>query len=609
GNYTLSVSSAYQQSGGTFAGGGAAITVTGTFTLSGGAFTSTSTTLTLYGSWAHTDGTFTHNSGAVLIDRLSPGSANTIDVPTTATFYTLTIQGHDNVTTISGGDTLVVLGTLTLGSVSPSFPLYGLNGGTVEVRGNMVVNAAMRGGSTTYSYLVGGDQTITGGGNIGPLTVAKSSGTLSVSGNLGAGAFTLSGGTFASTTGTFSIYGNWTHTAGGTFNHNYGTVLIDRATPGSSDTIDVTGTETFNNLTIRGHDSYRTIAAGDTLIALGTFALGHTEMSYPLYGMNGGTIEARGNVVMNVRSADGSTALSFTGTGAQTYTDLGGLEPDGTITVNKPSGTVTLASNADWNASGQDLTITSGTLNIAGYTLAVADQFTIGASGTLKLQGAETVSAIDSNAGTVEFTGNGNAGENTYTVTALATSYQNLTVNSTDGTTDTFQLGAALDVNGDFTIKAGAFVAGSGITLAGDWIKKAASTFAHGDGTVTLDGTSQTMSGSTTFYDFSKTVASADTLTWESGSTQTIAAGGSITLNGAEDNLLTLAPSVAESAWNLDVDATASQSVSYVSVSYSDASGGAEIDASDGTNTDGGGTTNWNFEGAAPAKKNYFWFF
>jgi hypothetical protein len=70
-------------------------------------------------------------------------------------------------------------------------------------------------------------------------------------------AFTLSGGTFRSTGGRLFLGHNFTHTAGGTFLHNNGTVVFDNF-PFS--TIDVSGTETFNNVTF---SASRSIGAGD----------------------------------------------------------------------------------------------------------------------------------------------------------------------------------------------------------------------------------------------------------------------------------------------------------------------------------------------------------
>jgi hypothetical protein len=62
--------------------------------------------------------------------------------------------------------------------------------------------------------------------------------------------------------------------------------------------------------------------------------------------------------------------------------------------------------------------------------------------------------------------------------------------------------------------------------------------------------------------------------------------------------LLTLASSDANK-WHLHIDPAAATSVSYVSVTDSDAGGYKLVDASNGTNVDGGGggtNINWKFE-------------
>jgi hypothetical protein len=220
------------------------------------------------------------------------------------------------------------------------------------------------------------------------------------------GTFTLSSGTFTAPTGTFTVVGNWTHTAGGTFNHNSGTVVFGDGSSRSL-SIDVATSETFNNLTVNsstGSGSF-TIGTGDTLIVLGTF----THASAPIYT---GTIEARGNVVVGGGFVNGGTGtLLFTGTNNQTYTDQGGDELNGSITINKSSGMVSLASNADWNAAGQNLTITSGTLFAPDYSIATGS-LTIGASGVLYMAGSQTLTLGGSvaNSGTVKIWGIGVCG-------------------------------------------------------------------------------------------------------------------------------------------------------------------------------------------------------
>ena len=63
-------------------------------------------------------------------------------------------------------------------------------------------------------------------------------------------------------------------------------------------------------------------------------------------------------------------------------------------------------------------------------------------------------------------------------------------------------------------------------------------TFIPGKGTVALTGLNQTLTGNTTFFNLTKAVSRADTLTFQAGSTQTVA--GTLTLRGVAGGLLKL---------------------------------------------------------------------
>src|SRR6185503_12553546 len=185
-----------------------------------------------------------------------------------------------------------------------------------------------------------GAQTIEGNsGTLPNLRVSKSSGTLSLgTTNISVNNLTIdAGNTLSSTTGTLTVLGNWTNTAGGTFAHSNGTVLAS----GNIVTWDVNGTETFNNLTVnKSGGQTLIIATGDTLIVGGTFA--HND------GVIGtATIAAQGAVTVGASAGGGTALLSFTGTANQTYTQSGNVM-DGLVTINKASGTVTLASATTW---------------------------------------------------------------------------------------------------------------------------------------------------------------------------------------------------------------------------------------------------------------------
>jgi len=89
----------------------------------------------------------------------------------------------------------------------------------------------------------------------------------------------------------------------------------------------------------------------------------------------------------------------------------------------------------------------------------------------------------------------------------------------------------------DVTINGGGTLNLNGHTLnvSGDLANSG--TFTADSGTVNLTGSGQTISGNNTFYNLTKTTASADTLYFTDG-TQTVT--GTLSLNGATGNLLTL---------------------------------------------------------------------
>lgn len=106
-------------------------------------------------------------------------------------------------------------------------------------------------------------------------------------------------------------------------------------------------------------------------------------------------------------------------------------------------------------------------------------------------------------------------------------------------------------------------------SIAGDFTNN--DTFTAQSGTVTFDGTGQSILGSTAFYNLTKSVAAADTLTFQAGQTTTI--NGTVTLNGAAVNLLALRSTTPGTQWLFNVNAGASKAIDYVDVQDSDASG------------------------------------
>ncbi len=174
--------------------------------------------------------------------------------------------------------------------------------------------------------------------------------------------------------------------------------------------------------------------------------------------------------------------------------------------------------------------------------------------------------------------------------------YENIKISGTGTKT----LGADVTINRSISIESTLDTGANSYSIAvkGDWINNG--TFTARNGIVTFDGASaQTIYGDNSWQKLSITATNARTVFFESDKTQSILAGGSLLLQGSNYQPLTLAPSIADQQWYLNVSGTGvSQAISNVNVSYSNAGtpGFNEvIDASNFTNSDGGNSINWRF--------------
>lgn len=268
--------------------------------------------------------------------------------------------------------------------------------------------------------------------------------------------------------------------------------------------------------------------------------------------VNGGVITVAGDLTLSDTTVGGTAAVTLDGTGAQTINSIGGGDlPNGTFTINKSDEVATLISNLTLDVVGQDLSILSGTLDLAGFDLSltgVGDVLTVADGATLQLQGGETVTAstLDLQTGsTVIYNGTG-----TYLSFPLGNVYHHLTFDSA-GSGDWSQM-ANLDVNGDFSLLNGVFDSNFfDINIAGRWTNYA--TYYASGNIVTFDGSSNSIYGSTTFNDVIK--IGSQTIVFQAGSTQTFL--GDAMLQGASvGNELLLRSSSLGNRANLNFDFT-----------------------------------------------------
>ena len=311
--------------------------------------------------------------------------------------------------------------------------------------------------------------------------------------------FTLSGGSFtASSVSTTTFKGDFTHTDGGTFSHNNGTVAFT----GGSATIDVTTSETFNILTIDSTGT-KTIADNDTLIVIGTLTLTNGSINQTTIPA-AGTIAARGDITQASTFDGGTGLLLIDGNGPQTFTGnataAAGTLPD--VTIAKSGGSTltlsgTIRTTNDWTYTGGTIDATTngptvvfaGSLSISGshtlnhVTFNAASTYTIASGTTLTAVGTLTLTDGSINTGTVAAQGNitqattfdggtgkiiiDGTGSQTFTGggSAVAGTLPNIEINNSGGT---LNLSSTIRTTNNWTYTAGTVSPGtSTVVLAG----------------------------------------------------------------------------------------------------------------------------------------------
>lgn len=147
-------------------------------------------------------------------------------------------------------------------------------------------------------------------------------------------------------------------------------------------------------------------------------------------------------------------------------------------------------------------------------------------------------------------------------------------------------------VPGSLTVQSGVTTGSTKTFLVGGNVTYAGSTSGSVD--ITLNGTAQTLNvtGGITFRDLTKAVAAADTLTFTAGTTTAVS--GTLTLQGAAGQLLSLVSSSPGDEWT--IDATGATTLEYLSVE--DSTAATPLTAGTGSVAGaGGGNTGWTFPG------------
>ncbi len=364
-----------------------------------------------------------------------------------------------------------------------------------------------------------------------------------------------------------TVLGSWDAT-GGTFTTT-GTVTFTSTT---TETITNNG-RSFTNITLNGSGGHWNLqdamdVDGALIITAGTLDLNGSNLTNTGGTFsNTGTLRALGSETFTGFTNDTDSGTTyFDGTG--TYSSLASLTTFNHLTLSGAGATWTLAAAIDANGL---ITLAAGTLD------ASASNYGITTAGGWTDTGAGT---FTERSGTVTFDG-------TSTINANE-AFNNVTVN---GAGITVSLGAALDVNGTLTITAGTLDVTTNnyaVTVAANWSNSG--TFTGRSGTVTFDGTNQTVAGSTTFYNLTKSGSSAATWTFTAGTTQTVS--NTWTATGASGQLLSLRSSVNGTQWAINPQST--RTLSFIDVKDSNNTNASVILCSNDC-TNSGNNSNWAF--------------
>ena len=249
------------------------------------------------------------------------------------------------------------------------------------------------------------------------------------------------------------------------------------------------------------------------------------------------------------------------------------------------------------NVRAQGLNIPDGaTLDINNAHLSVSGGITI--SGTFSVtKGKVWLNGDWNNSSGTFMSGSSTVifnGTETQTVSAGGLDDDKVFFNFSDsGVGDIILSGSGINIDNDFMNTAGTFnAAGFDMTIAGDWSAIEGSTFLHGSNTVTLDGSQQSIMGSTTFWALNKRASVEDTLTFDSTGEQIIE--NFLILRGRSVNkLLSLVSNVPSNRWRISLPVGKSQDLNFLRVTDSDASAGLMLVGHEAI--DGGNNAGWTF--------------
>ncbi|MBM2840653.1 MAG: hypothetical protein HW412_1181, partial [Bacteroidetes bacterium] len=505
---------------------GTAGNIAGTVTVNAGVTwdvtTGTTSTTTVSGTVVNANtitgsaATLTFASGGKYQHNFANGG--TIPIATWDANSTVEIVGALTGTTQPGGMAGQAFGNFTWNPASQTQAIN-LSGGLTTVNGFTISNTGVSElrltATTTMTLAIGGNYNQTGGTFV--LTSGTGIPTVNLSGN-----FSLSGGTLSMTgsasTGNLNIAGDFSHTVGTITETSTGTGII---------TFNKAGTQTVTSTGTISNTVGFTIGATSTVDLLSDLTVGGNWTNNGTFNAGTSTVTFGGVATQAIAGSSITSLnnLTITNTVAGGITASTNFNVGGTLTVGAGA-TLIPAAAVVINSGGPVGTITgTGTIHIT-RTAATADYLNQYKFATNTLAGL-----------ILNYSGTG-----AQTINGL--SFAALTISGTGTKT----LDGAVTVNGALTLGAGTtldvdITGNFGLTVAGNWVGGTGA-FTPRNGTVTLNGTAQTITGTTTFFNLTLSNSGAKTLT----SLATV--NGNLTLSGTASGTTAAVLTI---AGNLDV--------------------------------------------------------
>lgn len=542
-------------------------------------------TININGNWS-LSGSYTSNTGASLTSSGSSMSISQSLIINDGSFpnsLDLTLSGNNSA--------ILTCNAINFSSVSINRGVY-TNSQTISADCNIP--------------LAGVNPSITG--SINNNGTISASGNLSINGSLtneNNSQLTVSGTVITITNGSLILNG-------GTFPQNITTLNIDGSLDDSNSLLPDNIT-----LNLNGSVSSPTIHCGDTIFAsinldkdsaansitpisdcnLGNFTITQGYITNPSSTY---TYHILGNFsqVANTTIGGSNFVIEFAGSNTQSISKTAGTFAS-VLQINK-IGSNMVSLTTSLTTVGQSCILVGGIFDLDGYNFSCGSTLTLQNGSSLRFEGTESVTVPVLNDGsTIIYKGDGDSIADN--INLLGWTYKNLSIALID-TNDTVIPGeiTTLGISGDLNISSGGFTSPTNLNVTGNFVNNG--TFNHNNGTVTLNGDNQAIGGSTVFYNLTKTVNTAATLTFpgDDAKLQTIA--HTLTLKGASDNLLSLVSSFPNTQWHIDPQGT--RDIEYLNVSDSYNENTLWI-ATYGLNiTNGGNNSRWIF-GDVPSLTYY----